>query len=202
MNDLLCRKHCPCALKPASAPSARRFLSRSGGLRARPSLMQSVMTTDLGPLPENSSRFAASASSHWIHIPSLALYLHPESCCPLLLHTGVPVRDHGCDIRLCLRRRLWRRQVRRPHIQLTPLEYGPENVQRSFLQSAPHPFQSRYYMCRSNRTFLPQCVCRRFGRGEVSRLTDVLQRAETEVERRLNDITRKFIWWMTSVCLL
>ncbi len=73
---------------------------------------------------------------------------------------------------------------------------------RSFLQSTLHPFQSRYYMCRSNRTFLSQCVCWRFGRGEVSRLTDVLQRAETEVERRLNDVTREFIWWMTSVCLL
>lgn len=100
------------------------------------------MTWDLGPLPEKSSRFAASACSHWIHTPSLSFHLHPEVCCPILLRTGVPVRDHGCDLRLCLRRQLWRRQVRCPYIQFTPLEYGPENVHAAVVPTeytAPFP---------------------------------------------------------------
>jgi hypothetical protein len=49
-----------------------------------------------------------------------------------------------------------------------------------------------------------QCaVCRRrFAKGEESELSEAMKEAQMEVERRLTDPLREYIWWLTAVSLI
>jgi hypothetical protein len=43
------------------------------------------------------------------------------------------------------------------------------------------------------------CDCRKFSRGEVADLMDVLHRAESEVELQMGDPLREWVWWASAV---
>jgi hypothetical protein len=43
------------------------------------------------------------------------------------------------------------------------------------------------------------CNCRKFSKGEVADLMDVLHRAESEVELQMGDPLREWVWWLSAV---